>query len=217
VTSNPVTCPPKWIGVDNCFTRTGTGKTPGLGSVAEKYDWAYRIGPPTCPGNLSTPLATTGSLLAAGKGDLHVALADGAQCVEMEPHQMPQDFTITGGTGAYEGASGSGHVERALSGGIGTERWVGTLVAPNAEFDLTPPTLAGATAKTVRAPKGAKSVRVTYKVTANDAVDGAVATSCEPRSGSRFKVGRTPVTCSASDSSANAATAKFQVTVRPSR
>jgi len=185
--------------------------------VTEKYDWAFRVGPPTCPGNLSKGLATTGSLLVAGKGELHVALADGSQCVEMEPHLLPQDFTITGGTGAYEGALGSGHVERALSGGVGTERWVGTLVAPNAVFDVTPPTLAGATSKTVRAPKGAKSVRVRYTVTANDAVDGAVTASCSPASGTKFTVGRTLVTCSASDSSANTATAKFRVTVRRAR
>jgi hypothetical protein len=217
-TSNPIACPPKWATVDNCFRRTGTGNTPGLGSVTESYDWAFRIGPPTCPGGVTKPLATTGTLLVAGKGELHVALADGAQCVDIEPvRNMPQDFTITGGTGSYDGASGSGHVERALGGGVGTETWIGTVVAPNAEFDLTPPALVGATSKTVRAPKGAKSVRVRYKVTANDAVDGAVATSCTPASGSRFKVGRTLVTCSASDSSANAATARFRVTVRPSR
>lgn len=217
-TSNPITCPPKWATVDNCFRRTGTANTPGLGSVTESYDWAFQIGPPTCPAGVTKPLATTGSLLVAGKGELHVALADGAQCVDIEPvRNMPQDFTITGGTGIYEGASGSGRVERALGGGVGTETWIGTVVAPNVEFDLTPPTLVGATSKTVRAPKGAKSVRVTYKVTANDAVDGDVAASCAPRSGSRFTVGRTLVTCSASDSSANTATAKFRVTVRRAR
>jgi hypothetical protein len=218
VTSNPITCPPKWMGGgETCARRTGTGNTPGLGTVTEKYDWAFRVGPPSCPGNLSRPLATTGSLLVTSKGGLEFALTDGAPCVEMEPHLMPQDFTITGGTGAYEGASGSGHVERALSGGVGNEIWIGTLVAPNAEFDLTPPRFAGAAPKTVRAPKGAKSVRLTYKVTASDAVDGAVAVDCTPSSGSRFRVGRTLVTCSASDSSANAATAKFRVTVRPAR
>jgi hypothetical protein len=217
VTSNPITCPPQWADAGTCLTRTGTGKTPGLGSVAEKYDWAFRVGPPSCPGNLSKGLATTGSLLVAGKGEFHVAISEGSQCVETEPHLLPQDFTITGGTGAYEGASGSGHVERALSGGVGTEVWVGTLVAPNAEFDVTPPTLVGATSKTVRAPKGAKSVRVRYKVTANDAMDGTVPVSCEPKSGSRFNVGRTVVTCSASDTSANTATARFRVTVKPAR
>ena len=55
----------------------------------------------------------------------------------------------------------------------------------------------GAVSKTVKAPKKAKSMRVRYTVKATDAVDGAVATKCTPRSGSAFKVGRTKVTCSA--------------------
>jgi hypothetical protein len=186
--------------------------------MTEDYVWGFRIGPPTCQGNVGKPLATTGRLVVAGKGELHFALADGAQCIDVEPiRNMPQDFTITGGTDSYEGATGSGRVERSLGDGIGTETWIGTLVAPDAEFDVTPPTFAGATAKTVRAPKGAKSVRVTYKVTANDAVDGPVATSCAPRSGSRFSIGRTLVTCSASDTSGNTGTAKFRVTVKPTR
>jgi hypothetical protein len=186
--------------------------------MIENYVWGLRIGPPNCPANVGKPLATTGRLLVAGKGELHFALADGAECIDIEPlRNMPQNFTVTGGTGAYEGASGSGRVERVLGGGVGRETWIGTVVAPKVEFDLTPPKLVGAMAKIVRAPKGAKTVRVTYKVTANDAVDGAVAASCTPRSGSRFRVGRTLVTCSASDKSANTATAKFRVTVRPSR
>ena len=68
--------------------------------------------------------------------------------------------------------------------------------------------------KTVRASAGAKRVRVTYSVTARDAVDGVVAAPCDPRSRSFFKRGRTAVTCRASDKSANTASARFVVTVR---
>jgi len=90
-----------------------------------------RIGPPNCPANVGKPLATTGRLLVAGKGELRFALADGAACIDIEPlRNMPQDFTITGGTGSYEGATGSGRVERSLGGGVGTETWIGTVVAP---------------------------------------------------------------------------------------
>ena len=130
----------------------------------------------------------------------------------------PQDFTITGGTGTYQGASGSGKVgERALGGGGGEETWTGTLVVPGLEFDVTPPTLSGATSKTVRAPRGAKRVRVTYKVTASDNADSQVPVTCNPRSGSRFPIGRTIVRCSATDSSGNTANAAFRITVRRSR
>jgi hypothetical protein len=55
---------------------------------------------------------------------------------------------------------------------------------------VAPPVLSGATPKTVRARKGAKRVRVTYRVTANDAIDGHVPVGCVPRSGSRFPIGR---------------------------
>ena len=177
------------------------------------------MGPPLCPTtNLGKPLAATGRLIVEGKGDIAFALAEGARCVEIEPVQNePQDFTITGGTGAFSGASGSGKIERALGGGVGSETWIGTLVVSGFEFDLTPPKFVGAAAKTLRAAKGAKTARATYKVTATDDVDGSVPASCLPKSGSRFKVGRTTVRCEATDSSGNTAKAAFAITVRRRR
>ena len=78
--------------------------------------------------------------------------------------------------------------------------------------DTTPPRLTppanittGATA-----PSGAA---VTYSVTATDAVDGTVVTSCSPASGSLFVIGTTVVSCSATDAHANRATGSFTVTV----
>ena len=107
----------------------------------------------------------TGRRTVANKGEIDFGLSDGARCVEQEPvRNEPQDFTVTGGTGAYQGASGRGAVERSLSGGHGVERWAGALTVPGLEFDITPPRIAGAVSKTVRAPRGAKRVRVTYKV-----------------------------------------------------
>ena len=85
-------------------------------------------------------------------------------------------------------------------------------------FDLTAPTLNGAAPKTVRvAKKGAKNARVTFKVTATDDVDGTLPVSCQPRSGSQFKVGRTTVRCEATDTSGNGAKAAFAVTVKARR
>jgi hypothetical protein len=81
-------------------------------------------------------------------------------------------------------------------------------------IDLTVPKTRGAEKK-IRAPGTARSVRVRYRVTATDDVDGAVPVRCKPSSGSRFKVGaRTGVRCAASDLSANTAHATFRVTVR---
>jgi HYR domain len=214
--SPPGTCPPEAPPGADCHPRTGTGSVSGLGNVSATYTWFFGTG--SCPSTLVKPLATTGRLLVAGKGEIRFALADGARCVEQEPvRNEPQDFTITGGTGTYQGASGRGTVERSLSGGHGVERWTGTLIVPGLEFDITSPTIAGAVAKAARAPKGAKHVRVTYKVTASDAVDGPIAVACRPRSGSWLPIGRTTVTCQARDSSGNTGRARFVVTVRRTR
>ncbi len=216
VTSTSVVCPPDApAGAIECRARTGTARISGLGSVSEIYHWSYGAGTPPCPSTLVRPLATTGRFVVAGKGELHFAIAQGARCVDAEPvRNEPQDFTITGGTGVYQGASGNGKVEPALSAGVGSEKWTGQIAVPGLEFDLTPPQLSGATSKTVRAPRGAKRVRVTYKVTASDNADGDVLLTCEPRSGSRFPIGRTVVRCSATDSSANTGNTSFRITVK---
>jgi hypothetical protein len=218
VLSTPIACPPEApAAATECRDRKETGRIQGLGSVSVTYVWSYGVGG-SCPPTLAKPLAATGRLAVAGKGEFQFKLADGASCVDVEPvRNEPQSFTIVGGTGVYEGASGSGTVERAVSAGVGSETWTGTLSAPGVEFDVTPPTLSGPTSKTVRAPKGAKSVRVTYKVTARDNADSQVPVICAPRSGSRFRIGRTVVRCSATDSSANTANAAFRVTVRRTR
>jgi hypothetical protein len=214
VTASPAAvCPPEAPPGADCHPRTGTGSVSGLGRVTATYTWFFGTG--SCPSPLVKPLATTGRFVVAGKGEIEFALADGAQCVEQEPvRNEPQAFTITGGTGAYRGASGGGTVERTLSGGYGVERWAGTLIVPGLDFDITPPTIVGAVSKTVRAPVGAKRARVTFKVTARDAVDGAVGATCKPRSGGFFKIGRTAVTCTATDTSGNTRAAGFAITVR---
>jgi hypothetical protein len=154
--SPPGTCPPEAPPGADCHPRTGTGSVSGLGNVSATYTWFFGTG--SCPSTLVKPLATTGRLLVAGKGEIRFALADGARCVEQEPvRNEPQDFTITGGTGTYQGASGRGTVERSLSGGHGVERWTGTLIVPGLEFDITPPTIAGAVAKGRPGSEGAQN------------------------------------------------------------
>jgi HYR domain len=218
IVSKGVVCPAGQPDATACRARSAEALVSGLGSVSVTYTWSYRMGPPTCPADVGKPLATTGRLVVVGKGEIHFALAEGARCIDEEPmRNEPQDFTITGGTGSYQGASGSGIVERALGAGVGTETWTGTLDVPGLEFDVTPPTLSGATSKTVRVPRGAKRVRVNYAVSARDDVNGAVPVSCSPRSGSRFPIGRTVVTCAASDTSGNTGTAKFLITVKKGR
>ena len=144
------------IGANECRARTGNTVVRGLGTVTETYTWPMGVGPPTCATDFAKALPTTGRLVVHGKGAITFTLAEGPRCVGYgagppEPQNEPQELTITGGTGLFATASGSGKLEaRALAGGAGTETLTGTLEVPGLTFDVTPPTLSGATAKTVR-------------------------------------------------------------------
>jgi hypothetical protein len=209
-------CPQGAPADDNCWTIANAGTVRGLGAVTETG--VLYIGSPNtaCEKWQSAPVLTV-----AGKGTIQLSVrAPGDGCVACacsgQIRAVTQDYTVTGGTGAYEGASGSGTIVSAgvAFGFSGSDTFEGTVVAPAATFDLSPPTIAGATAKVVRAPKGKTRVRVRYAVGAQDDVDGSLSATCKPASGSLFRIGRTRVTCTATDSSANAATAAFTVTVK---
>ena len=213
-TSSPsATCPPEAPPGADCHRRTGNGSVSGLGTVVAKYTWLFGMG--DCPTTLVKPLATTGRIVVANKGEIDFGLSDGARCVEQEPaRNEPQDFTVTGGTGAYQGASGRGAVERSLSGGHG---WSGG-PSPHRVRRLSgcrrsSTSRRRSSAARCRTP-GRGRVRVTYKVAASDAVDKQVAVVCLPWSGSWFPIGRTSVTCQARDSSGNTGRARFAVTVK---
>ena len=171
VASTLLRCPPDVPsdGTD-CRARTEQGRVPGLGSVSAAYIWSYRLGPPTCPSELATPLATTGRLTVAGRESSSSRSRREPRAWISSPFGTAAEFTITGGTGIYAGASGSGTVQRSIGMSRGSETWIGTLVAPGVEFDVTAPMLSGATSKTVRAPRGDKRVRMTCTVTGSDAV-----------------------------------------------
>lgn len=212
------------VSATGCAARTSRGPVAGLGQVTGTYTFLANVGPP-CAIGWGKALAYPVRFAIASKGDIFFALAEGAQCVnedrDFAVRAQTQTFTVTGGTGVYAGASGTGTVTRSLgstaTGSAGTETWTGNLTVPGLEFDVTQPTLAGATNKTVRAKKGAKSARVAFRVAAQDDRDGTLPVACTPKSGSRFKIGRTRVTCSSIDSSANPANASFTVTVRPTK
>ena len=63
-------------------------------------------------------------------------------------------------------------------------------------------------------PTGPLGANVTYSgASASDLVDGSVAVSCSPASGSLFVFGPTTVTCTATDAHGNSGSANFSVTV----
>ena len=207
-------CPPGTRPSIECHPREGSGVVPGLGKASESY--AYRVGvnAPECSPTTYRVLGYPARLIVAGKGELELAVGGRTECFSLGEVLKPtQRFTIAGGSGAYVGAAGNGTLTHAVhftsNGAAGTDTWVGTLVVHGLQFDVTAPTLSGAADKTVRAPRGATRVRVTYRVTARDDVDGVVPVSCRPRSGSPFKIGRTVVRCSATDASGNTRTGSF--------
>jgi hypothetical protein len=61
---------------------------------------------------------------------------------------------------------------------------------------------------------GANGASVTFSASAMDIVGGSATASCAPASGSIFRLGTTPVLCSAADGSGNTGSASFTVTVR---
>lgn len=93
----------------------------------------------------------------------------------------------------------------------------GVLDGPGHALDRTPPQLLGTQNRTVTAPKGKKTARVSFLVWGSDTVDGTVAATCTPSSGTFFKLGRSKVACSATDTSGNTREVKFTVTVKRRR
>jgi hypothetical protein len=78
--------------------------------------------------------------------------------------------------------------------------------------DTTPPSLTLPSDFTALATSASGAV-VTYTASASDLVDGSVAISCSPASGSAFALGPTTVNCSATDSRGNSASGSFKVSV----
>jgi len=201
------TCPNGTPTATECFAISTTAAVPGLGIVTERYMALDDQSDRACRHTSWSPVVLT----VAGKGGIDASLAPATRCDGGGQSIGAGNFTITGGSGLYAGASGSG-AENASS--LAFDSWTGTLSIPGLEFDTTPPVIARARRTTVRAPAGVKRVRVRFGVSATDAVDGSVPIACKPRSGSLFKLGRTRVSCSATDSSANTADATFVVVVK---
>jgi hypothetical protein len=226
-----VICPASLPSTVACHPHPGgPALLPGLGEVTQEYVFPLEQNalPPDCnaKGGFNV-LGYPARLVVKGKGEIFFAVSGIPGCFFGPPPDTvvnnTQPFTITGGSGRYLGASGTGrlthvgHFSPSYGHAVGIDTWTGNLVVPGLEFDLTAPTISGAANKVVRAPRGARKARVTFKLSAQDDVDGSLPVSCQPRSGSRFKVGRTRVTCFATDTSGNRATVTFTVAVKPRR
>ena len=185
----------------------------GLGNVtfAPYTGYWYDFGSPCGHVHEQIPI------LVAGKGEIDlVVTVTGCWTGDDFP---PATVTVSGGSGLYAGASGSGMLEfhtANITGPLSGNRsitWTGTLNVGGLTFDTTPPQIAGATSKVVKT-RLAAGARVSYSVNATDATDGPVPAACLPKSGSVFPVGRTTVTCTPVDGSGNTATARFAISVK---
>jgi HYR domain len=210
-------CPPGTEAPSGCVRFVGTAEVPGLGRATSTYVKILPPDDPDCP----VVQFNAATIEIAGKGTLDVA-RQGRSCGPTAPASVgPLNYTVIGGSGMYAGASGTlafrssvGRMDVTCACGKSTDTWTGTLTVSGVEFDITPPTIDGARARTARVPRSGKRVRVRYVVRASDTVDGALPVTCDPRSGSWFKLGRTTVACEAVDSSGNSGKARFTVTVR---
>jgi hypothetical protein len=79
--------------------------------------------------------------------------------------------------------------------------------------DTTPPTITGTPGDISLEALGATTVVNYTNPTATDIVDGAVAVSCVPGSGSAFPVGTSTIVCAATDTRGNSASTSFSVTI----
>jgi len=222
VQRDDTTCPAGAPALAICQPHASTGVVPGLGQVSMSYVYTV-LAAASCLGSSAQVLGYTARFTVAGRGEIDFAVDGLPDCFAAPSaaiQSTTQPFTVTGGTGAYAGASGSGMLKHTgvpgLAGTHGRDLWMGTLVVPGLEFDVSPPTISGAVSRVVRASRGAKRVRVTYRVSASDSA-GAASLTCRPPSGSFLRLGRTRVTCSATDTSGNTAVKSFTVTVRPRR
>lgn len=213
-------CPAGYSATTECHPHPGGPVAiPGFGFVSQSMLFAVDVAPPGCPPGSQKALSYPAQLTIKDRGQIDIAVDASSACADPGVPLLSeaQNFTITGGTGVFAGASGSGVVSRShvvCCPGSGTDDWDGTITAPGFVVDTTPPAINGAHNRVVRAPRGAKRIRVRYNVSAIDAVDGALRPTCRPRSGSRFRVGRRTKVRSVSDHSANVTRATFTVVVR---
>ena len=212
-----VDCPAGIPAATNCFHIVALRAVPfpGLGDVGPAAYTAFwdDFGSP-CP-----HIYARIPLIVAGKGEIDLTYATSA-CFPVGTDLFPPtEVTVSGGTGRYAGITGSGVLTFAspqfTGPGAGNRQigWTGTLNVPGLTFDTTPPQITGVTPKVVKT-RSAAGMRVRYSVSANDAIDGPVPAACIPASGTIFQVGRTTVSCTPTDSSANSAIARFVITVK---
>ena len=116
----------------NCHANKGATVVPGLGSVSESYPYNTDTNPGaecSSAGGVHVP-GYSARFTVLGKGEIELAVAGSNECLTTTPdgtwRNRTQSFTVIGGSGAYDGASGQGMVRHrwhyTFGGAAGTVR-----------------------------------------------------------------------------------------------
>ncbi|AXG82311.1 HYR domain-containing protein [Streptomyces paludis] len=135
-------------------------------------------------------------------------VADFAETVEVAA-DAPQGTRLTCTVQFVVGAGGAPGTESVGANAVADPELIQTITIDVNDVGAPVVTVDNRTVRTTN-PGG---VRVEFTATAEDAVDGPLPVVCVPASGSLFPVGRTGVTCSATDAAGNTGTAEATVEV----
>ncbi len=163
---------------------------------------------PTAPGPITAPRVTNAQSFTitwgASTDDVAVAqyevIRNGAVIAT-----LPASATTYGDSGTGEG-SYTYTIRATDSAGHTASSDPSTVIV-----DRTAPQI---TAADVSAEATGAATTINYTAGGTDNVDGAVAVTCSPASGTQFGVGSTTVTCSASDAAGNSGSTSFSVVVK---
>jgi len=115
-------------GWDRCITAVGVGEATHLGAITEKATVVVDANPADAQNGCSPETRTT--TLTAANGDTVTMSGTGWSCAATS--DAHDSFTITGGTGRYQGAGGSGsesnvHTFTGPGVGVATVTYDGTI------------------------------------------------------------------------------------------
>jgi HYR domain-containing protein len=206
-------CPVGTSPLISCYRFAGQTVVPGLALAS--FDFRLFIDR-SDPKNLCSTWTIKDGVLFSPKGSVRfVGQSQGCQPIA-EGGSGTFQYQFTGGDGPFAAASGSGTAAFAAGDLVSLTshaQWTGTLDVPGYTFDTAEPTFSRVAKRVVKIPRG-RGAHVRYAPKAQDAIDGSVPVTCTPQSGSFFALGRSRVTCLASDTSGNTATASFLVIVK---
>ena len=201
-----------------CVRFVGSAGVAGLGQTTVSY--VKTLGEAECPDEAPVRHFDTVVFDVAGKGTIE--MAETGFCGPPAPATVGPISAVTGGTGVYAGASGllsytssTTPPQRCATVSAVGRATSGAARSPcRAMRSTSPPRCCPGPCRGRYGPEAGQAGPSAYQVAASDDVDASATAACKPASGTAFRLGRTRVTCTATDSSANTSRATFTVTVK---